>query len=99
MRWTTWSTVTALSLALAREARAQQPPPAASDSVAAVFPTVELDYQVAADLTCPTAEQLRADLAKEMKYDAFDGSGTPSGRFHVVIARGRPGLIRVRVSF
>jgi hypothetical protein len=89
----TCGTIAALLLALTREASAQQAP-------SFEFPVAELDYRVAAGLACPTAEQLRADLTKEMHYDPFDGgAGVPVGRFHVTISRERTGILVVRVSF
>jgi len=93
MRWTARSTVVAALLAVAREATAQAPPLALA---------AELDYQVAAGLTCPTVEELRADLAKEMKYDAFAGDGVqgvPVGRFHVIVSRRSAGVLLIRLSF
>jgi len=93
MRWTGGSTLVALSLASAREATAQAPP---------LAPAAELDYQVAAGLTCPTVEDLRADVAKEMKYDAFAQNGVPGarvGRFNVIVSRGAAGALLIRLSF
>jgi hypothetical protein len=94
--------VAALLLASARVANAQ-PAPQSPPASAGNLPTVELDYQVEAGLTCPTADQLRADVAKEMEYDAF-GSGVapPMGRFHVIVSREhgqRRGVLLVRLSF
>ena len=63
------------------------------------FPKADLDYQVLPGLTCPTAEQLRADVAKEMAYDAL-GGGPRAGRFHVGVSRDRrPGVLLIRVSY
>jgi hypothetical protein len=100
MSWTTaWSTIAALLLG-AREVSAQQVPQA-PQAAPSGLPTVELDYQVAAGLACPTAEQLRADVAKETHYDAFDttATGVLGGRFHVVVSHGRPGFLLVRLNF
>jgi len=60
----------------------------------------ELDYQVLDGLACPTTEDLRAEVAKEMRYDPFDGApGVPVGRFHVAASRVRPRVVLIRVSF
>lgn len=92
MRWTAWSTLPALLLVLAPDASAQ--------SAAAGIPRAVLDYQVAEGLTCPTADALRAAIANELGYDAFDGGrGVPVGTCHAHVVRGKPGVLIVRVSF
>jgi hypothetical protein len=98
-RWTVWSTV-AVCL-LARKTSAHPAPVSPAAPAGSVFPTAELDYQVAPGLICPSAEELRAAVAKEMSYDPFDGGpGVPVGRFHVIVSRDRrPGVLVVRVSF
>jgi hypothetical protein len=82
-------------LALARGASAQPAaPPSAPDPLP--LPLAELEYHVGPGLACPVADELRAEVTKQMRYDPFAGGpGVPIGRFVVTIGRVPGSVLRV----
>ena len=62
--------------------------------------TAQLGYQVAQGLPCPTADTLQHEMAADLGSDPFaaDATGTPIGRFDVVVSRPGPGF-RAEVKF
>jgi hypothetical protein len=89
-----------LLLVVARDARAQHASQAVPEGHA--LPAVELDYQVAVGLPCPTAEALRAYVANALGFDPFDATVPgmiPVGRFHVAVARTQRGALVIRARF
>jgi hypothetical protein len=89
-------------LALARGASAQpmappSPRPASAPALDPLpLPLAELEYHVGAGLACPVADDLRAEVTRQMRYDPFvGGPGVPIGRFVVTIGRGQGSVLRV----
>jgi hypothetical protein len=80
---------TAGLLALASSAGAQPAP--------SLLPRVALDYRVTPD--CPTEEDVRAEIVKEMKENPFTAPGPVVGLFHVVAEAKDPDAIEITVSF
>jgi hypothetical protein len=79
-------------LGLAGEASAQPAPPS-------LLPRVELDYQVAPGLDCPTLEDVQAEVVKEIEGDPFSATGPLIGRFHVVVSPQGTEGIEIVVKF
>jgi hypothetical protein len=88
MRWA-WSAVTLL--ALAGEANAQPAP--------SLLPRVDLDYRAAPGLDCPTDEEVRAEIVRELNGNPFTAPGPVVGLFHVVASPNAPDAIEILVGF
>jgi hypothetical protein len=64
-----------------------------------LLPRVELDYRVAPGLDCPSAEDVRAEIAKEMGGDPSSVPGPVTGLFHVVVSPQGTEGIEIAVKF
>lgn len=64
-----------------------------------LLPRVELDYRVDPSLDCPTMEDVRAEIAKEIDGDPFSGPGPVTGRFRVVVSPKATDAIEIAVTF
>jgi hypothetical protein len=60
---------------------------------------VELDYRVDPSLACPSEEEVRAEIVKELKENPFTAPGPVVGLFHVVVSPEAPDAIEIPVSF
>lgn len=53
-----------------------------------------LDYQTEADLSCPSEDELRSALTRQLEYDPFTrGESNPEYSVHIALARAGSGLV------
>jgi hypothetical protein len=86
-----WGLVVAALLGLAGKANAQP--------TSSLLPRIELDYRTTPGLGCPTAEEVKAEIAKQIDDDPFTARGPVVGLFHVEVKPKATDAIEIAVSF